>query len=129
MRLSAQLRSVAAEPLHYADGGGARGRFFARRGAERRHDSDSRSAFGALLHHQCRGLLPRKQNAGEPFQPASVCVLNFFPLPEHRRPDRPAPVQLPVSVLTQKNPREDKILRVDYNVSSKTHAFVRLLKD
>src|SRR5262249_20757247 len=64
--------------------------------------------------------------------PAGLAMLNLFPLPD------PAGLALDTTgqrrfnyraILPQLRPNEDKILRVDYNISSKTTAFVRLLQD
>jgi hypothetical protein len=64
--------------------------------------------------------------------PAGQAMLNLFPLPD--------PLGLALdptgqrrynfrAVLPQSRPNEDKILRVDYNISPKMQAFVRLLND
>ena len=66
------------------------------------------------------------------FNPAGLAMLNLFPLPD------PAGLGLDPTgqrrynfraILPQSRPNEDKILRVDYNVSNKLQTFVRLLQD
>jgi hypothetical protein len=54
--------------------------------------------------------------------------LNFFPLPNTVDPTGQRQYNFQ-TVLNQNNPREDKILRIDYNASSKTQMFVRLEND
>jgi hypothetical protein len=64
--------------------------------------------------------------------PAGLALMNLFPLPD------PAGLALDPSGtrqfnsifnLPQKKPNDDKILRVDYNLSARTTAYVRLLQD
>src|SRR5207253_3366189 len=68
-------------------------------------------------------IIPRER-----FSPIGSAFLNLFPLPNTTDPtgQRQYNSQFQFS---SSNPRRDKILRVDYNVSPKTTAFVRLIQD
>jgi hypothetical protein len=88
-------------------------------------------------------LIPiRDPTSGAPFpgnriptnriNPAGLAMMNLFPLPD--------PLGLALdptgnrqynfrAILPQERPLDDKVLRVDYNVSSKIQTFVKLLQD
>lgn len=60
--------------------------------------------------------------------PIGWAVMNLFPMPNATDPTGQRQYNR-VDQFTLKNLREDRILRVDYNVSPRTQAFVRLLQD
>jgi hypothetical protein len=74
------------------------------------------------------GCFPGNKIPANRFSAIGSTFLNFFPLPNTVDPTGQRQYNFQ-TVLTQKNPREDKILRTDYNVSAKTQAFVRLQND
>ncbi|MGH9719952.1 MAG: carboxypeptidase regulatory-like domain-containing protein [Bryobacteraceae bacterium] len=64
--------------------------------------------------------------------PAGLAMLNLFPLPDSRGLALDPTGQRRFNfrnILPQSRPNEDKILRVDYNLTSKLVTFVRLLQD
>lgn len=62
------------------------------------------------------------------FNPIGSAMLSLFPLPNATDPTGQRQYNF-AFVPTNDNPRSDKILRVDYNVSNKDTMFVRLLQD
>ena len=62
------------------------------------------------------------------FSPIGQAMLNLFPLPNTTDPTGQRQYNF-TDVLSNTDPRTDKILRVDYNISSKDTLFVRLLQD
>ncbi len=74
------------------------------------------------------GCFPGNRIPASRFSGIGSTFLNIFPLPNTVDPTGQRQYNF-VDQLTQQNPREDKILRIDYNVSSKTQAFVRLIND
>ncbi|MBO0722685.1 MAG: carboxypeptidase regulatory-like domain-containing protein, partial [Blastocatellia bacterium] len=62
------------------------------------------------------------------FNPIGQAFLNLFPLPNTTDPTGQRQYNAQYQ-LTNSNPRQDKILRIDYNVSPKTTTFVRLIQD
>ena len=60
--------------------------------------------------------------------PIGQAMLNLFPLPNTVDPTGQRQYNY-TDVLSNTDPRTDKILRVDYNISSKDTLFVRLLQD
>ncbi len=60
--------------------------------------------------------------------PIGTAMLNLFPLPNTIDPTGQRQYNF-TDVLSNTDPRLDKILRVDYNISSKDTMFVRLLQD
>jgi len=60
--------------------------------------------------------------------PIGSAMLNLFPLPNTVDPTGQRQYNY-TDVLSNTDPRTDKILRVDYNISSKDTMFVRLLQD
>jgi hypothetical protein len=83
-------------------------------------------------------IIIRNPTTGQPFtgniiptsqqSPIGVAMLNQFPLPNAVDPTGQRQFNFLFTPVFQ-NPREDKILRVDYNISSKDTMFVRLLQD
>jgi hypothetical protein len=83
-------------------------------------------------------IVIRDPNTGSPFpgnvipanrfSPIGSAMLNLFPLPNTTDPTGQRQYNFQ-DQLTNSNPREDRILRVDYNINPKTTAFVRLLQD
>jgi hypothetical protein len=77
-------------------------------------------------------------NGGAPFpgniipasliSPVGAAMLNLFPLPNTMDPSGTHQYNYQYTQANQQ-PRRDKILRVDYNISSKDTMFVRLLQD
>lgn len=62
------------------------------------------------------------------FSPIGSTMLNLFPLPNTTDPTGQRQYNSQFQ-LQNRNPREDKILRVDYNISERDTMFVRLLQD
>ncbi len=62
------------------------------------------------------------------FSPIGQAMLNLFPLPNTVDPTGARQYNF-TDVLSNTDPRTDKILRVDYNISSKDTMYVRLLQD
>lgn len=60
--------------------------------------------------------------------PIGTAMLNLFPLPNATDPSGQRQYNYRFTPQSS-NPREDKILRVDYNISQKNTMFVRLLQD
>ncbi len=60
--------------------------------------------------------------------PIGQAMLNLFPLPNTTDPSGARQFNYS-DVLSNTDPRKDKILRVDYNISTKDNLFVRLLQD
>ncbi len=60
--------------------------------------------------------------------PAGAAMLNLFPLPFTTDPTGQRQYNA-LYQFTLHDPREDRILRLDYNVAPATQAFVRLLND
>ncbi|MDE3196579.1 MAG: carboxypeptidase regulatory-like domain-containing protein, partial [Acidobacteriota bacterium] len=60
--------------------------------------------------------------------PIGQAMLNLFPMPNTTDPTGQRQYNF-TDVLSNLDPRSDKILRVDYNISSKDTMFVRLLQD
>ena len=60
--------------------------------------------------------------------PTGLAMLNLFPLPNTTDPSGQRQYNYQFTP-QYSNPRQDKILRVDYSISSKDTAFVRLLQD
>ncbi|MDQ6665726.1 MAG: Plug and carboxypeptidase regulatory-like domain-containing protein [Acidobacteriota bacterium] len=75
------------------------------------------------------GCFPGNKIPPSRFNPIGTAMLNFFPLPNTTDPTGQRQYNSQFSNFTQAQPREDKILRVDYNISSKDTMFVRLLQD
>ncbi len=103
---------------------------------ERQGDfSDTRTTTGALIpvfDPTTQAPFPNNRIPADRISPAGQAMLNLFPLPD------PLGVALDTSglrrynyraILPQLRPNEDKILRLDYNISAKNTAFVRLLND
>ncbi len=103
---------------------------------ERQGDfSDTRTTTGALISifdPLTQTPFPGNKVPADRISPAGQAMLNLFPLPD------PLGFGLDLSglrrynfraILPQSRPNEDKILRVDYNLSPKIQTFVRLLQD
>ncbi|MBO0861847.1 MAG: carboxypeptidase regulatory-like domain-containing protein [Chloracidobacterium sp.] len=60
--------------------------------------------------------------------PIGEAMMNFFPLPNATDPTGRNQYNFQTQ-LGNSNPREDKIIRIDYNISDKTTTFVRLIQD
>ncbi len=74
------------------------------------------------------GCFPGNRVPASRISPIGLAMLNRFPLPNTT--DVTGQRQFnSIFQFTNTQPREDKILRVDYNVSSKDTMFVRLLQD
>jgi hypothetical protein len=74
------------------------------------------------------GCFPGNLVPSTQFSPIGLAMLNLFPLPNTVDPTGKGQYNFQ-DQLGNSNPREDRILRVDYNVGPKTTAFVRLLQD
>jgi len=74
------------------------------------------------------GCFPGNKVPASRFSSIGSAYLKFFPLPNTTDPTGQRQYNFQ-TVLSQQNPREDKILRIDYNLSSKTQMFVRLQND
>jgi hypothetical protein len=74
------------------------------------------------------GCFPGNIIPASRFNPIGQAMLNLFPLPNTTDPTGQRQYNF-LDVLTNTDPRVDKILRVDYNIASKDTMFVRLLQD
>jgi hypothetical protein len=74
------------------------------------------------------GCFPGNIIPANRFSPIGQAFLNLFPLPNTTDPTGQRQYNSQFQ-LSNSNPRRDKILRVDYNVSPRTTAFVRLIQD
>ncbi|HVW86151.1 MAG TPA: carboxypeptidase regulatory-like domain-containing protein [Bryobacteraceae bacterium] len=74
------------------------------------------------------GCFPGNRIPMSRFSPIGAAMLNLFPLPNATDPSGTRQYNFQ-DQLGNTNPRSDKILRVDYNASSKDTMFVRLLQD
>jgi hypothetical protein len=74
------------------------------------------------------GCFPGNKVPASRFSPIGSAMLNLFPLPNTTDPSGTRQYNFQ-DVLGNSNPRSDKILRVDYNLSSRDTMFVRLLQD
>jgi hypothetical protein len=74
------------------------------------------------------GCFPGNMIPASLFSPIGAAMLNLFPLPNTVDPTGQRQYNF-TTVLSNTDPRSDKILRVDYNISSKDSMFVRLLQD
>ncbi len=75
---------------------------------------------------------PNNRMPASMISPAGLAMLNLFPLPDPRGLDLDPTGQRRYNyraILPQSRPNEDKILRLDYSLGSKTVTFVRLLQD
>ena len=82
------------------------------------------------LHYNKRGgmLSPATRFRSAVKAPSGTAMLNLFPLPNTTDPTGQRQYNF-TDTLSNTDPRLDKILRVDYTVSSKDTMFVRLLQD
>lgn len=100
--------------------------------AERSGDfSQSRNSSGALivLKDPTTGApLPGNRLPASSITPIGAAMMNLFPLPFTTDPSGQGQYNALYQYLTY-NPREDRILRVDYNVAPKTTMYVRLIND
>src|SRR5215469_4940229 len=74
------------------------------------------------------GCFPGNMIPASRFNQIGSAMLNLFPLPNTTDPTGQRQYNF-TDVLSNTDPRTDKILRVDYNISSKDTMFVRLLQD
>lgn len=74
------------------------------------------------------GCFPGNIIPANRFSAIGATFLNLFPLPNTTDPTGQRQYNSQFQ-LANSNPRRDKILRIDYNVSPKTTAFVRLIQD
>lgn len=75
-----------------------------------------------------QGCFPGNKIPVSRISPIGLALLNRFPLPNASDPTGQGQYNS-IFQFTNKQPREDKILRVDYNISSRDTMFVRLLQD
>ena len=74
------------------------------------------------------GCFPGNKIPANRFNPIGLAMLNRFPLPNTTDPTGQRQYNS-IFQFTNNQPREDKILRVDYNATTKDTMFVRLLQD
>jgi Carboxypeptidase regulatory-like domain/TonB-dependent Receptor Plug Domain len=74
------------------------------------------------------GCFPGNKIPLSRISPIGQAMLNLFPLPNTTDPSGARQFNYS-DVLSNTDPRKDKILRVDYNISTKDNLFVRLLQD
>jgi hypothetical protein len=74
------------------------------------------------------GCFPGNIVPANRISPVGQAMLNLFPLPNATDPTGQRQYNF-TTILSNTDPRTDKILRVDYNISSKDTLFVRLLQD
>jgi hypothetical protein len=74
------------------------------------------------------GCFPGNIIPASRFSPIGQTMLNLFPQPNTVDPTGQRQYNF-TDVLNNSDPRTDKILRIDYNISSKDTMFVRLLQD
>jgi hypothetical protein len=94
--------------------------------------------FSQSVNQNGTPILIRDPNSGAPYpgnkipagsiSPQGLAMLNLFPLPNTTDPTGQRAYNY-IFQGTNTQPREDKILRVDYNASTKDTMFVRLLQD
>jgi carboxypeptidase family protein len=74
------------------------------------------------------GCFPGNIIPSDRISPIGSAILNLFPLPNTTDPTGQRQYNAQYQ-LTNSNPRQDKILRIDYNVSPKTTVFARMIQD
>ena len=84
-----------------------------------------RCSRATARHDRRPGLLPRQHHPGQPHRSDGAGAAESVPAAERHRSDRHEPVQLRFQT-EQDWPRNDQVLRVDWNVAPSTTAYGRL---